>query len=49
MNEREKKILKEVMRENLTLTVDEEGEMTLCFAGEEVLKSKKKPKKEDAV
>ena len=46
MNEREKNMLKEVLIENLTLTVDKDGEMTLCFAGEEVAKTKK-PKKED--
>ena len=41
MNEREKNILKEILKENLTLTVDKDGEMTLSFAGEEVAKTKK--------
>ena len=45
MNEREKQILKEIMKDNLTLEVDDEGEMVLKFAGEEVAKTKK-PKKD---
>lgn len=44
MNEREKQILKEVLKENLTLTVDDDGEMTLRFAGEQVAKTKKAKK-----
>ena len=48
MNEREKMILKEIMKENLTLEVDAEGEMVLKFAGEVVTKTKK-PKKDEVV
>jgi len=48
MNEREKQILKEIMKDNLSLEVDDEGEMVLKFDGEEVCKTKK-PKKDEGV
>ena len=48
MNEREKQILKEIMKDNLSLEVDDEGEMVLKFDGEEVCKTKK-PKKDEVV
>lgn len=39
MNQREKEILKEILKDELTISVDPDGTITVCFAGEVVCKS----------
>jgi hypothetical protein len=44
MNQREKEILKQIMKDNLTIEEGVDGEITLYFAGEKVCRTKKDKK-----
>ena len=44
MNQREKEILKQIMKDNLTIEENVDGEITLYFAGEKVCRTKKDKK-----